>query len=193
MITHYERQSNDLSKSSRWRGTAQASAAEWRHKLEQLEAEVVEVKPEAYKHTPMIFNCTPNYQDLFDCAVEHLARQKKQAAVWDDRFKDSKVIACRYRTEDGCACVVGHVLPDDVYDPAMEGQIVYRIVEDYPGLPEWFREKNLLGFLDQLQDLHDTAKSMTDLKDGLENIAADYRLDRGAIDGIKKFDVLKPA
>jgi hypothetical protein len=131
MITHYERQTRDQAKPHRWRDTARASATEWRYKLKQLEADqVAKTKPGAYQHTPMIFNCTPSYQDIFDTTCEHLARQKKQAAVWDTRFPDSKVIACRYRTDDGCACVEGHFIPDDVYRPAAEGNIVYRIAED---------------------------------------------------------------
>lgn len=37
---------------------------------------------------------------------------------------------CRYRGDDGCKCAVGHLIPDDKYDPAMEGGAMVREVDE---------------------------------------------------------------
>lgn len=54
-----------------------------------------------------------NKQEIFNKVVEH-ARTQKQKAI-------NKYGSCRYRTEDGLKCFVGALIPDDKYDPVIEG------------------------------------------------------------------------
>lgn len=39
---------------------------------------------------------------------------------------------CMYRTEDGKKCAAGVFIPDDAYDPKMEGEPWYYVVEKFP-------------------------------------------------------------
>ena len=52
-------------------------------------------------------------QEVFDFVVNHLRTQGKQAV---DRDGD-----CQYCTPDGLKCAVGCLIPDDKYDPCIEG------------------------------------------------------------------------
>jgi hypothetical protein len=58
-------------------------------------------------------------QETFDIVWKGLAAQgwKKSMTAGDDEF-------CAYRGVDDCACAAGHLIPDDRYDPKMEGGLV---------------------------------------------------------------------
>lgn len=56
-------------------------------------------------------------QEIFDRVVRHLLSQKQKAAI-DDVYGNTR---CRYRTPDGLRCAVGCLIPDDAYDPSIEG------------------------------------------------------------------------
>ncbi|MFN9029662.1 MAG: hypothetical protein ACK54C_01980 [Betaproteobacteria bacterium] len=51
-------------------------------------------------------------QDVFDTVLNHL---RKQGPATDDRGE------CVYRTAEGKRCAVGVLIPDDMYDPDIEG------------------------------------------------------------------------
>ena len=55
-----------------------------------------------------------SYQDIYQKSRAHLLTQKKKSA---DFF-------CRYRTTDGLMCAVGCFIPDELYDPGIEGRTV---------------------------------------------------------------------
>jgi hypothetical protein len=61
---------------------------------------------------------------------------------------------CSYRTTDGAKCAVGCLIPDDLYDPRIEGKSIEGVLKLSPSLRGHFRDvdpKFLLG----AQRLHD--------------------------------------
>lgn len=103
-------------------------------------------------------------QEIFDTVLAHLREQGKAATDLGG--------ACRYRGADGTACAVGCLIPDELYDPLIEGMtarwIIEVVVPEYHQhqaqelLPILARIKNHLGtehipLLRELQDAHDIA------------------------------------
>ena len=86
-------------------------------------------------------------QEIFDTVLTHL-REQGEAAT-------SAGGSCRYRGANGTACAVGCLIPDELYDPLIEGLGVGRIIEavvpDYHQdqtqelLPALARIKNHIG------------------------------------------------
>jgi len=89
-------------------------------------------------------------QLIFDTAVNGIREQGKRA------IKDTK---CVYRAPDGCKCAVGHMIPDDKYDPRLENftasakEIIYSLAPEF-GV-EYNQESG--EFLRGLQVCHDAA------------------------------------
>lgn len=54
-----------------------------------------------------------NKQEIFETVVRHLHQQGEPAVIGEGN--------CRYRADDGKSCAVGCLIPDDCYDPQMEG------------------------------------------------------------------------
>lgn len=97
-------------------------------------------------------------QIVFDFVVAHLRKQgapaKAPAAppAYDDDGNEivtELVDECRYRGDNGTACAVGCLIPDEKYDPSIEGDTVYDLSRDL--IPD-----QLIGLLEALQLLHDT-------------------------------------
>ena len=102
-------------------------------------------------------------QEIFDTVLTHLRKQGKAATDLGG--------ARRYRGADGTACAVGCLIPDELYDPLIEGLGVAHSVEavgpKYPrdkaqALSIFARIKNHLGtghipLLHELQGAHDIA------------------------------------
>lgn len=66
-------------------------------------------------------------QKTFDTMLAHLRQQGKPAVVHG-------TTSCRYRTSDGLKCAVGALIPDENYDPSIEGGSVNpRIIDLIPG------------------------------------------------------------
>lgn len=93
--------------------------------------------------------------------------------------------ACQYRGLDGLRCAIGHVLPDDVYEPSMEGNNVGYLLceEDFRKRFEGSQDpaaKDLLGadedFLAEMQDAHDESCSAYTMEKYLKSVAADWGL-----------------
>ncbi len=55
----------------------------------------------------------PTKQETFDKVVRALRKQGSKAM--------NSQRQCVYRTTDGCKCAAGHLIPDDRYEPSMEG------------------------------------------------------------------------
>lgn len=87
--------------------------------------------------------------------------QTAKRRSWDNR--------CRYRAPNGDKCVVGSLIPDELYDPEMEGVSVFRIgsVDDPRAdiLKECLEKAGVvldnatLDLLNDCQTLHDDAKN----------------------------------
>jgi hypothetical protein len=133
-----------------------------------------------YNHVPTIFNHMPSAQEVFDAACVHLAAQKRPAKTLGG--------GCYYRNNEGCACAVGHFIPDDKYDPNMEGGLYTLVEKFHKQLPAWFgHHRNLLS---DLQNAHDHALGVESLQRRLNDVAEEHHLDTAKIALITVFNVL---
>jgi hypothetical protein len=70
--------------------------------------------------------------------------------------------ACRYRGDEGCKCAIGHLIPDDKYDPAMETLRVASLIQKFPAIREDMGDPETDGdinFLQQCQFMHDDVRA----------------------------------
>lgn len=56
-------------------------------------------------------------QEILDRVYPHLLTQRRKS-LRKIGFDDE---GCAYRGEDGCSCAIGCLIPDDMYDPEIEG------------------------------------------------------------------------
>lgn len=109
-------------------------------------------------------------QEIFDRVVNHLLTQNKRAVDYTLGYPK-----CMYRTNEGLKCAVGCLIPDDAYDPRMEG---YGIRQLYTFgaflIIQGFADHIL--FLEELQSVHD-GYPPTEWKDLLEEVAKRYGLE----------------
>jgi hypothetical protein len=80
-------------------------------------------------------------QVIFDTSCRAILRQGK-AAVENGK--------CKYRASDGSVCAVGALIPDEVYDPRVEGCGVSTITSWVPELVPHYH------LLCRLQEAHDS-------------------------------------
>ena len=93
------------------------------------------------------YDLTPSSQDLFNDVVEHLFRQGGTSRI-------GAYSTCLYRGDDRC-CAVGFLIPDETYDPKMEGRGVSDLIASFgPALPTYFQTHRAL--LARLQNIHDS-------------------------------------
>lgn len=113
-------------------------------------------------------------QEVFDTVVRHLAKQGRRAVVAD---ADHGYV-CRYHTPDGLKCAVGCLIPDDQYNPAIEGRMFSSLATAaHP--PAWVRDIVDSGhqtLLFDLQRAHDTPADGYGLGHHLSDIAAYHGL-----------------
>lgn len=84
-------------------------------------------------------------QEIFDKIVSHLRTQNAVSVRSDG--------GCAYRSGDGeKKCAVGCLIPDDVYDPRMEGFMASVVVRDYKELAHLRGHQDLL---ESMQMIHD--------------------------------------
>jgi len=117
----------------------------------------------------------PSAQEVFDIVVNHLFTQGRPA--YDG------VQGCMYRAPDGLRCAVGVLIPDDLYDKALEKNPSDYIVQDFfdADLADWRKHKDLLR---RLQGIHDNCSrtkegtfNLTVLDEDLRNAAAHFSLE----------------
>ena len=107
-------------------------------------------------------------QQVFDRAASHLLKQGFRSELPDRS-------ACAYRGRNGMMCAVGALIPDEMYDPAMEKKGV-------GAFPEYFPEvfKHISGeqphLICDLQEMHDHWEPSSWRK-RLGKIAKSYHLD----------------
>lgn len=58
-------------------------------------------------------------QEAYERMRVYFSRPGAKRAITDDPADDDHTLCC-YRTEDGAACAVGCLIPDELYDPAIE-------------------------------------------------------------------------
>lgn len=84
-------------------------------------------------------------QETFDTVCKALIAQGKPAVAVNGYGGR----ACRYRTEDGCKCAAGHLIPDDKYNPALEG---YSLGDNRVAEAIGDHDRKLVGALQALHD-----------------------------------------
>jgi len=80
-------------------------------------------------------------QEMFAIIRKHLLTQNVQAVG---------AIGCSYRGHNGTKCAIGILIPDDKYDPNMEGAQIH----SSPRVRALFMESDL-SFLYDIQNIHD--------------------------------------
>jgi hypothetical protein len=97
-----------------------------------------------------------NAQEIFDRVWAHAQTMTERAVGPNpEGFRGEK---CLYRTEDGNRCLIGAMIPDELYQVEFEG----KPIEDLPKSVRTacFGELIPLSFLVELQACHDFAYNM---------------------------------
>lgn len=102
-------------------------------------------------------------QETFNLVWEGMRSQGFKPAQ-DDQGK------CKYRI-NGLKCAVGHLIPDKLYRPGMEGTGVIDLHFAEIGL-----EKHNCNLLIDLQGAHDGADTAEEVEQSLRGVAADWDL-----------------
>lgn len=93
-------------------------------------------------------------QEIFDKVATHLLTQNHKAQTLLADTNGDSSLACAYRSYDGRSCAVGCLIPDDMYDPAIEGTSI-----DY-----WPTKKHTeefrLKFVDLIKNETDTGEQI---------------------------------
>ena len=92
-------------------------------------------------------------QEIFDFVAFNLIKQSKLSAIKEisEDHGGQELIKCKYRSEDGCKCAVGFLIPDNVYSPEFEDNGIPSILSKLK--VESFNNNELLA---KLQMLHDS-------------------------------------
>ena len=82
-------------------------------------------------------------------------------------------IVCKYRLAGTKGCAIGCQIPDELYDPNMEGCGIHQVFSRFPKAKEYFGGDNF-DFMLALQDAHDC--HFSHLKERLKDIAIIFDL-----------------
>lgn len=118
----------------------------------------------------------PTNQSVFDKAWQAFVVEKRPASA---RTSEGGV-KCFYRSDVG-ACAIGLSIPDTLYSTAMEEINIYRMVEHFPEIEDWFSECDTY-VLTRLQTSHDNASCFGDqftsrVEADLREIALEFDLE----------------
>ena len=96
-----------------------------------------------------------NRQEIFNRVVEHAKTMNGPSYIIDGHYFPT----CAYRGCDGNKCLIGAVLPDNLYCPAMESNVIENLLSEYPEVDDYFQVQNQedVDFLSSLQMCHDDA------------------------------------
>lgn len=112
-------------------------------------------------------------QKIFDRAVGGILKQGRASITIDINDRPQ----CMYRGYNDTKCAVGHLIPDDIYDPKMEIGIVVLCGENLK-IRELFKDVNI-NMLRALQRAHDNSNEIRfvdDFKIKAFDVAAYYSL-----------------
>ena len=107
-----------------------------------------------------------NNQEFFDKTMEHLRKQGVPSAQGD---------RCLYRGPAGTKCAIGFHIPDELYEPEMEGIGVGNLLGHYPKLRPLF-EGVSEGLMVEFQVLHDNDLGTSYFEGQAERIADRHQL-----------------
>lgn len=111
-------------------------------------------------------------QEIFDTVATHLLKQGRRAVNPDIPER------CHYRGANGTACAVGVLIPDEVYDPMMEGRTVVGLLS-HPEfkIPRWmWNNEQLLIELQNVHDVEHNWKGSAIMKGALSKVAKESSL-----------------
>ncbi len=96
--------------------------------------------------------------EIFEKVKTHLLEQNALAM-------DEELVSCQYRSKEGLKCAVGCLIPDKLYEPIMEGNMVDGLLRDFHSLSPFLLAEDLsykdgLGLLENLQYMHDNALTL---------------------------------
>ena len=95
-------------------------------------------------------------QQVFDFVANHLLRQNQKALQHE---------ICKYRVENSdLKCAAGCLIPDDIYDPKMEGTRYHGLI------PKYAFPNEHVYLIEELQSIHDS-ESVKDWKEQLNILA----------------------
>ena len=125
-------------------------------------------------------------QEMFNAAARQLLNQGGPALTPGGPFGTDR---CAYRGPNGTRCAVGALIPDELYDPAMEGKPVWTVMNEFPAVYRLFHGVRNETFLGDLQAVHDSlTRQYVDrawdrhvLLDRLERFAKSYDLSRSVL------------
>ena len=116
----------------------------------------------------------PTNQETFDTVARHLLTQAEKA------IQTGTLGECAYRGDRGLRCAVGCLLPDNLYDPDMEGQSCFN-GSDVGAIMQ--RLGHDPDFLELLQDIHDSL-SVAAWPNELRDLAARKELSAVVVDDL---------
>lgn len=110
-------------------------------------------------------------QEIFD-AVRKYANTMNEKSLDEDG-------TCVYRSDNGNSCFIGAFIPDNLYDPEMEGHAIlglgiYKGVIESLGIPKYDND-NIFKLWADLQDVHDDWDIFT-WEDGFKEVAEKHNL-----------------
>lgn len=116
-------------------------------------------------------------QDIFDKVARHLLTQKVKS-MKPRLTMDGEM--CAYRGDSGTSCAVGCLIPDDLYDPKMEGNDAVGLFSRFPKVEKLLGKDNE-SLLSDLQRIHDSSlyrneSTITKWHRDLNSIAREYNL-----------------
>jgi hypothetical protein len=123
-----------------------------------------------------------NKQEAFDKAARGIILQGGPS-------REDGSACCLYRGPDGRRCAIGHLIPDELYDPDMEGRgittpVVISPIRNFLTSQGWDSEEDVY-FLMGLQEIHDNASMSRDfINDFIEYaamFAAKYNLNTSVL------------
>lgn len=110
-----------------------------------------------------------NAQQVFDTVLNGIRAQGKASISADSNY-------CMYRSEDGCKCAAGLLIPDNLYDPTMENKSIPKVIEDFPDLAFLKEHSALLDALQYAHDHHLSDHGMVAWEGEMVDIARRYSL-----------------
>lgn len=120
-------------------------------------------------------------QEIFDKVATHLLTQMK---ISTGRISHDLPVACKYRGDNGLMCAVGCLIPDELYDPVIEGLNSFALFGSVPKLKHAILSDDAhsailqLNLIRDLQEIHDLREVPT-WKDALVRLAKVHGLDAG--------------
>jgi hypothetical protein len=115
-------------------------------------------------------------QYFFDIAIPALLKQNFKSAKQFEGAAES----CRYRSEAGLKCAIGHLISDEHYSPNLEGWaadnpvILEALAKSHPQIPPSVLEAEN-EFLTDLQSVHDCSE-VYEWRDKAHSFAKEYNL-----------------